>query len=279
MKSVKIMSSLNELKVESKRGRPSKPLALTLEEGSVDVFEGLCALSGRPLESSLSVCKDVSRESADAAKAAAAALREAAKAEKDAAKAALREAAKAEKDAAKAALREAAKAEKAALREAAKEAKRLEKDAARDAAKAAAAALREAAKAEKAAAREAAKEAAKAEKAAAREAAKAEKAAAREAAKAEKAAAREAKKPAPQLVAALQRADEPVPELQVEGYEEEEEVCVRVFEHNGKRWLRDDGGAIYDPESHDEVGRWDEKSQSVVAMKMPTEPRMMCDNA
>ena len=82
-------------------------------------------------------------------------------------------------------------------------------------------------------------------------------------------------------MAALQRADEPVPELQVEGYEEEEEVdvCVRVFEHKGKRWLRDDGGAIYDPETHDEVGRWDEESQSVVAMKMPTEPRMMCDNA
>ena len=269
------MSSLNELKVESKRGRPSKPMALTLEEGSVDVFEGLCALSGRPLESSLSVCKDVSREAKDAAKADKAAAREAAKADK----AAAREAAKAEKAAAREAAKEAAKAEKAAAREAAKEAKRLEKDAARDAAKADKAAAREAAKADKAAAREAAKAEKAAAREAAKEAAKAEKAAAKEAKKEAKREAKEAKKPAPQLVAALQRADEPVPELQVEGYEEEEEVCVRVFEHNGKRWLRDDGGAIYDPESHDEVGRWDEKSQSVVAMKMPTEPRMMCDNA
>ena len=266
------MSSLNELKVDSKRGRPSKPLALTLEEGGdVDVLVALSESVGRPV----SVLVDP-RECLKADKAAA---RECLKAEKAASKAAARECLKASKAAARLAL----KAEKSAALEAARGLAKKEKADAREALKAEKAAARLALKAEKSAALEAARALAKKEKADAREVLKAEKAAA----KAEKAAAKalekaekgKAKKPAAQLVAALARADEPVPELQVEGYEEEEEVCVRVFEWKDKRWLRDDAGAIYDPESHDEVGRWDEESQSVVAMKMPTEPRMTCDNA
>ena len=248
------MSSLNELKVDVKRGRPSKPLALTLEEGGdVDVLVALSESVGRPV----SVLVDP---------------RECLKADK----AAARECLKAEKAAEKAAARLALKAAKSAALEAARALAKKEKADAREALKAEKAAARLALKAEKSAALEAARALAKKEKADAREVLKAEKAAAKALEKAEKG---KAKKPAAQLVAALARADEPVPELQVEGYEEEEEVCVRVFEHDGKRWLRDDGGAIYDPESHDEVGRWDEESQSVVAMKMPTEPRMMCDNA
>ena len=259
------MSSLNELKVDSKRGRPSKPLALTLEEGGdVDVLVALSESVGRPV----SVLVDP-RECLKADKAAA---RECLKAEKAASKAAARECLKASKAAARLAL----KAEKSAALEAARGLAKKEKADAREALKAEKAAARLALKAEKSAALEAARALAKKEKADAREVLKAEKAAAKALEKAEKG---KAKKPAAQLVAALARADEPVPELQVEGYEEEEEVCVRVFEWKDKRWLRDDAGAIYDPESHDEVGRWDEESQSVVAMKMPTEPRMTCDNA
>ena len=259
------MSSLNELKVDVKRGRPSKPLALTLEEGGVDVMEALSAGVGIPMLVDNKVAKE---EAAREAKEAKAAARSEAKKEAAAAKAALRAEEKAAREAKKEAAREAAREAKKEAREALK----ADKEAKKEALKAEKAALRAADKALRAEEKAAAKEALKAEK-------EAKRAAAKEAKKEAKREAKEAKKPAPQLVAALQRADEPVPELQVEGYEEEEEVSVRVFEHKGKRWLRDDGGAIYDPETHDEVGRWDEESQSVVAMKKNLAPVMMCDNA
>ena len=54
-------------------------------------------------------------------------------------------------------------------------------------------------------------------------------------------------------------------ELDEEAYEEEdEEVSVRVFEHGGVKWLKDDEGYIYDPESHEEIGTWNEAEQRVV---------------
>ena len=223
------VSSVSRLSV---RGRPSKPLALTLEEGDVDVLVALSESVGRP------VLSDVCPVSA-----------------KDA-----REVAKVSAKEAKEAARAAAKKDALAAKEAARAAAKKEKESERDAAKKEKADARDAAKKEKADAREAAKK----EKAAAKAVEKKEKAAAKAVEKKEKG---KAKKPAAQLVAALARADDPVPELlQVEGYEEEEEVSVRVFEWKDKRWLRDDAGAIYDPESHDEVGRWDEESQSVIAM-------------
>ena len=44
---------------------------------------------------------------------------------------------------------------------------------------------------------------------------------------------------------------------------EETEVSVRVFEHEGVRWLKDDDDVLYDPETHEEVGRWSEAHQVV----------------
>ena len=38
---------------------------------------------------------------------------------------------------------------------------------------------------------------------------------------------------------------------------------MRVFEHGGVRWLRDDQGVLYDPDTHEEVARWDEQLQGV----------------
>ena len=234
------VSSVSRLSV---RGRPSKPLALTLEEGDVDVLVALSESVGRPVLSD--VCPVSAKEAREVAKVSAKEAKEAARA-----------AAKKDALAAKEAARAAAKKEKESERDAAKK----EKADARDAAKKEKADAREAAKKEKAAAKAVEKK----EKAAAKAVEKKEKAAAKAVEKKEKG---KAKKPAAQLVAALARADDPVPELlQVEGYEEEEEVSVRVFEWKDKRWLRDDAGAIYDPESHDEVGRWDEESQSVIAM-------------
>ena len=127
--------------------------------------------------------RDVYRRERDLAKKA---EKEAKKLELKEAKKLEREEAKEKKAADKAKAREAAKA----LREEAKALKKAEKEAARDAAKAEKEAAREAAKAEK----EAAKEAAKAEKAAAKEAAKAAKVAAKEAAKAAKKAEKDAAK-------------------------------------------------------------------------------------
>ena len=260
--------SSNQCEMEVKRGRPSKPLGLTLEEGGVDVFAALAAQAGAPVRDALADKKKAAEEKKKAKESAKEAARLAKVSEREEKKA-LAVLAREEKKKANEAAKVSAREEKKKAKESAKEAARLAKVSEREAAAASKALSREAQKKEKAEAKELEKK----EKAAAKALEKKEKAAAKALEKGK------AKKPAAQLVAALQRADEPVPELQVEGYEEDEEVSVRVFEHNGKRWLRDDGGAIYDPESHDEVGRWDEESQSVVAMKMPTEPRMMCDNA
>jgi len=43
-------------------------------------------------------------------------------------------------------------------------------------------------------------------------------------------------------------------------------VEVAPFEHAGQRWLRDGQGALYDPETHDEVARWDPLSQQAVPL-------------
>ena len=140
-------------------------------------------------------------------------------------------------------------------------------------------AAKEAAKAEKEAAALAKKElaaAAKAEKEAqkaAKKKAAEEKKAAADAQKAEKKKAAEEKKnkeskPAPELlvsigVGPLKNLDSDG-ELCEDAYEDEEEVSVRVFEHGGAKWLKDDAGCIYDPESHEEVGQWNEAEQKIV---------------
>jgi hypothetical protein len=46
--------------------------------------------------------------------------------------------------------------------------------------------------------------------------------------------------------------------------EEEVEVCVKRFEHNGVKWLRDSMGVIYSMETQEEVGVWNEEKQTIV---------------
>ena len=46
--------------------------------------------------------------------------------------------------------------------------------------------------------------------------------------------------------------------------EEEVEVAVKRFEHNGVKWLRDSTGVIYNMETQEEVGVWNEEMQTIV---------------
>jgi len=46
--------------------------------------------------------------------------------------------------------------------------------------------------------------------------------------------------------------------------EEEVEVKVKRFEHNGVKWLRDSTGVIYNMETQEEVGVWNEEMQTIV---------------
>ena len=46
--------------------------------------------------------------------------------------------------------------------------------------------------------------------------------------------------------------------------EEEIEVVVKRFEHNGVKWLRDSANVIYNMETQEEVGVWDEEAQTIV---------------
>jgi len=127
-----------------------------------------------------------------------------------------------------------------------------------------------AAKAEK----EAVKAAAKAEKDAAKAAAKAEKDAAKAAAKAEKDATKttkpkkekKEKKDEKDLVTSLvtlANGDEAVPEAAAEA-EEEEELDVQMFEHQGKEYLIDDSNTLYDVDNHTVVGTWDKENKKVI---------------
>ena len=96
----------------------------------------------------------------------------------------------------------------------------------------------------------------------AKEAELAEKKAAREA---EKAAAKAAKKNANKegnKEANKEETDEELgPEMNVE---------VRVFEHDGCRYLKDDTGALYSSETHEEVGMWDATTNKVELRQQPS---------
>ena len=61
--------------------------------------------------------------------------------------------------------------------------------------------------------------------------------------------------------------DEPVTKTDGELSEEEEEdatVNVAKFEFEGKEYFRSKEGDVYDTETYDEIGKWDEKSKKVV---------------
>ena len=130
---------------------------------------------------------------------------------------------------------------------------------------------KEAAKAEK----EAVKAAAKAEKEAVKAAAKAEKDAAKAAAKAEKDAAKttkpkkekKEKKDEKDLVTSLvtlANSTEEVPAESNDTVEEEEELDVQMFEHEGKEYLIDDSNTLYDIDNHTVVGTWDKENKKVI---------------
>jgi flagellar biosynthesis GTPase FlhF len=140
-----------------------------------------------------------------------------------------------------------------AMRGAQKSMKACVADAAK-AAKEAAKQQKEAAKQQKEAAKQAAKEAKEAAKQQ-KEAAKQQKEAAKRAAKEAKEAAKQS--PEPTLVS--QPAVVEIAEL------EEDELEVKRVVIQGVTYLRSDSGTVFDAESHDEVGQWNEESQSIVS--------------
>jgi colicin import membrane protein len=58
------------------------------------------------------------------------------------------------------------------------------------------------------------------------------------------------------LAKANETGPEPVAELAPEPVEEEEDVAVVRFEHDGVKYLKDNEGYLYDPETQEEVGFW-----------------------
>ena len=174
------------------------------------------------------------------------------------------------------------KAEAAAKKEQKKEQKQAEA-AAKKAAKQAEAAAKKEQKAAEKAGEQLVKETIREEQKEQKAAEKAEKLAAKQAEAAEKKAAKKAEqaKKAPgallraaKKAAKAEKAQKAAPgeqvcadELREEPYAPDEpdelEVHVRVFEHEGVRWLKDDDHLLYCPETHDEVGRWDPEQQAV----------------
>lgn len=109
-----------------------------------------------------------------------------------------------------------------------------------------------------------AKAKAKAEKEAAKEAEKLAKAEAKALAKAEKKTAKkaESKDDDESTEASIDELKEQLDELQIEEHvesedEDEDAVEVEKFEYEGKEFLRDANGTVYDIESQEEIGTWD----------------------
>ena len=275
-----------------KRGRKPKALSgkhavvVCDDVGKRDMFVGL---SSNVDESAADVDESAADEDESASnvdESASNVDESAAKVDESAAKAdkAEKAAAKAEKAAAKAA-KEAAKAEKAAAKEAkaekvaAKEAAKAAKEAAKEAAKAEKAAAKEAAKAEKAAAKKTAKvskastkvekvvadSAAEAEKVVADSAAEVEKVVADSAAKVEKVvadSAAEAEKVVADSAAEVEKvvADSAA---KVEKVVAVPKVSVCRFTHDGITYLRSSENLLYDINTKEECGLWDEKTSTI----------------
>jgi hypothetical protein len=226
------MPEINEKKEKNedgKRGRPKKNEKVVQVNDNEDLFAGL-------VQSSLSE-SNIEENNEEMAK-------------QEAEKLAKKEAEKAEKLAKK----EAEKAEKLAKQEADK----AEKLAKQEAEKAEKLAKQEADKAEKLA-KLAKKEAEKAEKLAKQEAEKAEKLAKlakKEAEKAEKLAEKKAKSEK------KEKKEEKKEEVK-ETEEQEEEVSVIKFEFGGKTYLKSSTNVLYDFESQDEIGVWNEMKQEI----------------
>ena len=63
--------------------------------------------------------------------------------------------------------------------------------------------------------------------------------------------------------AAPKKKEVPVPVVPVVEEEEEEEVEVEEIEYEGVKYLRSNKGIVYDPETSEEVGRWNEEMSSI----------------
>jgi len=245
-------------KVKEVRGRPKKSGKVVEVDSSEDLFAGLVQNSINEVvvsdsadeeEKALAKAEKLAAEKAEKeAKALALAAEKAEKAEKLAAE-------KAEK-AAKLEAEKAEKAAKLAAEKAEKEAKALAL-AAEKAAKAEKLVAEKTAKAEKLAAEKAEKEA----KLAAEKEAKAAKLEAEKEAKAAKLAAEKEAKKAPKQKAEKKSAK--TPEVSDTEDEEEDEVEVKKFEFGGKKYLKSSKNVLYDAETQDEIGIWNEAKQEI----------------
>ena len=264
---IELPESVFELPVVSEKpkkvaasGRPKKTGKSVVVDESEDLFAGLVQNS-----LSESVPVDESEEKALAAqeKAEKLAVEKASKAEKLAAE-------KAEK-AAKLEAEKAAKAEKLA-QETAEKAAKLEAEKASKAEKLAAEKAEKEAKAEKLAQEKAekaakleAEKAAKADKLAQEKAEKAAKLEAEKVAKAEKLAKlaqeKAAKASKPKAEKKSNKAEK-TPEVS-DSEEETEELKVTRFEFGGKKYLKSSKNVLYDAETQDEIGVWNEAKQEI----------------
>jgi len=156
--------------------------------------------------------------------------------------------------------------EKEAAKEAAKQAKQAEKEAAKEAAK-------QAKQAEKEAAKEAAKQAKQAEKEAAKQAKQAEKGAAKAAEKNTSEKVEEkvveekvVEEKAVEEKAVEEKAVEDQDELSEDEVDEDEEesVTLKGFTYEGKKYGRSEDGTVFDLETQEEIGTWDEEAQKIV---------------
>ena len=243
-------------KVKEIRGRPKKASKSVEVDSSENLFEGLVQIS-----LSETVSDDENSESLN-------------EADKEAEKLA-KEAEKLAKEAEKQAKKEALEAEKLAKKEAL-EAEKLAKKEALEAEKLAKKEALEAEKLAKEAEKQAKKEALEAEKLAKKEALEAEKLAKKEALEAEKKAKKEPKKE-PKKESKKESKKEPKKESKKESKkgnvtpcvsdseeeEEQEEVSCKKFEFNGKTYLKTAKNVLYDFESQDEIGVWNEKEQKI----------------
>ena len=210
-------------KVKEIRGRPKKASKSVEVDSSENLFEGLVQIS---LSETVSD-NEISESSSESAK----------ESEKEAQKLA--------KEAEKLAKKEALEAEKLAKKEAL-EAEKLAK--------------KEALEAEKLAK----KEALEAEKLAKKEALEAEKLAKKEALEAEKEA-KKAKKETKKAKKGTKKGNVTpcVSDSEEEEEEEQEEVSCKKFEFNGKTYLKTEKNVLYDYETQDEIGVWNEKEQKI----------------
>jgi hypothetical protein len=238
-------------KVKEIRGRPKKASKSVEVDSSENLFEGLVQIS---LSETVSD-NEISESSSESAKES---EKEAQKLAKEVEKLAKKEALEAEKLAKK----EALEAEKLAKKEAL-EAEKLAKKEALEAEKLA---KKEALEAEKLAKKEAleAEKLEKLKKKEALEAEKLEKLKKKEALEAEKEA-KKAKKETKKAKKGTKKGNVTpcVSDSEEEEEEEQEEVSCKKFEFNGKTYLKTEKNVLYDYETQDEIGVWNEKEQKI----------------